>query len=276
MYLLPAQITRTWLYQHHWPSRPATVMIYDNDWTYAEGAMLQDHADLVRAVSADLRAVADKLEVKAVELEDQAHCCRKRRFKRSQSPTGSDSTWTRTDRNTQQTDLQVRSSAASYTSARIIRDHVKSINSAIDQGGQKSPKADPSLVQHAAAPTVLDACSMITDRFAERLVQENKRRKTQSAKPLSIHQKYVNENGLPIYPSPERDQMGMDTDDCWTAVNRQVHKCPTNTKYTAPAQTPADRAADASLLQHVSQQGGVQRSIIMRAANRLTKHEHER
>lgn len=73
-------------------------MVHDKDWIYAEGTMLQDHADLLLAVSADLRTAAEKLDVKAIELEDQAYCYRKRRFERSQSPTSSDLKWTRTNR----------------------------------------------------------------------------------------------------------------------------------------------------------------------------------
>lgn len=233
----------------------------------------KNHADLLQAASADLRSAADKLEAKAIELEDQAYCCRKRRFERSQSPTSSDLKWRRTNLGAQEIEQQVRSSASSFATARVIRDHVKSINSAIDENGPLIIKGGVSGAQQATAPCILGACSMITDRFAERLVQVNKRQKTQSVKPLSIHQKYVNEDGQPIYASPECGEMGIDTLNCWTAVNGPVHKCPANTTHITSTQAPADRAADASLLQHVSQQGGVQRSIIMRAANRLAKHE---
>lgn len=185
--------------------------------------MVQEHADLIRAVSADLRSAADKLEGKAIELEDQAHRSRKRRFQRSQSPGDSPSKRKRTKSHAQRIDRKVKNSAASAASARVIRAALKTIHSATNGECLVRPQVEPTEVQDA---TIMDTVTKITDRFAERLVQENKRHIMPPTKPLSLHQKYVDSDGQLVYDPSNKWDTEIYVDEDWTAVNTRSRKRP--------------------------------------------------
>jgi hypothetical protein len=231
--------------------------------SYAESAMLQEHSDTLHRLASDLRAVATRLNKPANELDDLAYCRRRAAFEASRGSLASASKQRTLAKDGKTITERLEEAAEAVRAVQTIKTAAKPL---IDGGNAKRQTTIDEFPDKpcTACSQIINPLSPIADRFAERLLQERERQGIDSANMIPRHQKYVGPSGLPLYMGQDGDIEAHYSSNGGTSVTRE------HWGTVQSSELEMDDVSEANLLRHVKKDNGVRRSLILRAANRLS------